>query len=169
MEDEEPGIRPLPLPPRCRGIPIGDGNYTGCAYGYGDMPPFTGPRDCPVCEGSGIEPDAVVGTTLPHSSFSDPNCCGCLNRVIQRDQADIMCNECNAVVRTVPVGDLRRTLDEMELTLDVATAKCPHCGAVHLSPGFSELRAFTCKQCGEVVRLSDDPNIERLFGTTDDS
>ncbi len=33
--------RPLP-PPRCRGIPLGDGNYTGCAYGYVDITPLTG-------------------------------------------------------------------------------------------------------------------------------
>jgi hypothetical protein len=52
---DEPDVRPLPQPPRCRGIAIGDGNYTGCAYGYGDVPPFTGPCDCPVCNGSGIE------------------------------------------------------------------------------------------------------------------
>ena len=30
--DEEPELRPLPPPPRCRGIPLGAGNYTGCAY-----------------------------------------------------------------------------------------------------------------------------------------
>src|SRR5580704_8422625 len=53
--DEEPKLRPLPPPPRCRGIPLGDGNHTGCAYGYGDLAPFTGPRDCPVCNGSGFE------------------------------------------------------------------------------------------------------------------
>ena len=49
------GVRALPKPPRCRDIPIGDGHYTGCAYGYGDLSPFTGPLDCPVCKGSGIE------------------------------------------------------------------------------------------------------------------
>ena len=53
--EEEPKLRPLPPPPRCRGIPLGDGNYTGCAYGYGDLAPFTGSRDCPVCDGSGFE------------------------------------------------------------------------------------------------------------------
>ena len=78
--DEEPELRPLPPPPRCRGIPLGDGNYTGCAYGYGDLAPFTGPRDCPVCNGSGFE--GRIETTLPHSDFGDPDCCGCLNGVI---------------------------------------------------------------------------------------
>lgn len=55
LDDEPQTIRPLPLPPRCRGIPIGDGKYTGCAYGYGEWQPFTGACDCPVCNGSGIE------------------------------------------------------------------------------------------------------------------
>ena len=55
FEDEPRNIRPLPRPTRCRGIPIGDGNYTGCLYGYGDVRPFTGPCDCPVCNGSGFE------------------------------------------------------------------------------------------------------------------
>ena len=40
---------------RCRGIPIGDGNYTGCAYGDSTSRPFEGPCDCPVCNGSGVE------------------------------------------------------------------------------------------------------------------
>ena len=53
--DEEPEIRPLPPAPRCRGIPLGDGNYMGCAYGYGDLTPLSGPCDCPVCHGSGFE------------------------------------------------------------------------------------------------------------------
>ena len=62
--DEEPELRPLPPPPRCRGIPLGDGNYTGCAYGYGDVAPFTGPRDCHVCDGSGFEgPIETLGSS----------------------------------------------------------------------------------------------------------
>jgi hypothetical protein len=162
MEDEEPEIRPLPRPPRCRGIPIGDGDYTGCAYGYGDMPPFTGPRDCPVCEASGIEPEAAVATTLPHSCFGDPDCCGCLNGAIRGDQALIVCNECNFIVRAVPAAELRKTLAEMELTLEMCTEMCPHCRSVNVLPGFSKVTAFTCKHCGEAVGLSDDPNIDFL-------
>jgi hypothetical protein len=40
----------------------------------------------------------------------------------------------------------------MELTFDVSSAVCPHCGAVKLFPGFSEIRAFTCKEYGEVAK-----------------
>jgi hypothetical protein len=132
--DEEPELRPLPPPPRCRGIPLGDGNYTGCAYGYGDLAPFTGPRDCPGCNGSGFE--GPIETTLPHSDFGDPECCGCLNGVIRGDEADIVCNECGAVLRTVPVANVERALTELELTLEVASEMCPHCGSVNLFQAF---------------------------------
>ena len=73
--------------------------------------PLTGPCDCPVCHGSGYE--NVVGTI--HSDFGDPECCGCLNAVVHGDQADVVCNECGAILRSVPAADLRKTFDEMEL------------------------------------------------------
>ena len=126
-------MRPLPQPPRCRGILLGDGNYTGCAYGYGDVAPFTGPPDCPVCNGSGFE--GPIETTLPDSGFGDPECCGCLNGVIRGDQADIVCNECGTVLRTVPVANVGRTLTELELKLEVASEMCPHCGSGESVPG----------------------------------
>jgi uncharacterized protein (DUF983 family) len=59
---------------------------------------------------------------------------------------------------------LQQTLTKMELTLDLCSAVCPHCEAVNLFPGFSQIMAFTCKECGEVVKLSDDPEVERFFG-----
>ena len=40
------------------------------------------------------------------------------------------CNECGAVLKAVPAREVKRTLDEMELSLDLATAKCPQCGSV---------------------------------------
>ena len=151
LEDDS-DIRPRPDPPRCRGIPLGDGNYTGCAYGYGDLTPFTGPRDCPVCNGSGIEP---LVTTLPHADFGDPDCCGCLYGVIHGSRAEILCNECGAVVRTLPAAELQQALNEMELTLDVCTEMCPHCGKVSVFSGYSRMDVYICPECGEPVRLSD--------------
>ena len=43
--------------PKCRGIPLGDGNFTGCAYGDGTAEPFRSPNDCPICNASGFEVD----------------------------------------------------------------------------------------------------------------
>jgi hypothetical protein len=68
-------------------------------------------------------------------------------------------NECDAVIRSVPATELQRTFTEMELTLDLSSAVCPHCGAVNLFPGFSQILAFTCKECGEVAKLSDNPDM----------
>lgn len=97
--------------------------------------------------------DIIIGTTIPHSDFGDPECCGCLCGVIDGDIARVVCNECRTIVKTVPAKDLQRTLDEMELKLDVTSAKCPHCGVVHLAPGLSKLIAFVCGNCGKSVSV----------------
>ena len=83
--------------------------------------------------------------------IGDPDCCGCLNGVIRGDQADIVCNECGTVLRTVPVANVGQTLTELELTLEVASEVCPHCGSVNLFPGFSRMLGFTCRQCGKAA------------------
>jgi len=92
-------------------------------------------------------------TILPHSSFRDPECCGCLYGIVGGDRAAIVCNECNVVVRRVPTAELEKTFTEMELSLDVATEKCPYCGSVNILPGFSKVIAFTCRTCQKAVRL----------------
>jgi DNA-directed RNA polymerase subunit RPC12/RpoP len=56
-----------------------------------------------------------------------------------RHQAEFVCNECGAIVRTVPAETMQKI---MELSLEFATAQCPHCAAVNLAPGFSKLTAF---------------------------
>jgi hypothetical protein len=101
--------------------------------------------------------ERVVGTTLPHSDFGARECCGCLNGITRGEQADLVCNECGAVVRTVAAGELERAIHEMELSLDVATAQCPHCGAVHVAPGLSKLLAFVCDKCGQGVTVYGAP------------
>jgi hypothetical protein len=116
------------------------------------MTPLTGPCDCPICHGSGVE--GVIGTIIPHSEFGDPECCGCLNGIVRGEQADIVCNECDAVVRTVPAANLQQTLADMELALDTAAEMCPHCGVANLFPGFSSMAAFVCKECGEAVSVT---------------
>ncbi|PWT80808.1 MAG: hypothetical protein C5B58_10970 [Acidobacteria bacterium] len=96
----------------------------------------------------------IYGPLLPHMFFGDPGCCGTLRglkRLDQPETADIACNECNVVVRTVPMVDLRQTLDQMETTLEPATAECPHCGAVNLFPGFKQMLAYRCRKCGDRV------------------
>ena len=109
-------------------------------------------------------------TTMPHQSFGASNCCGCLNAVTRGDEADIVCGECDAIIRTVSAGDVDRVLTEMELSLDVSSEQCQkqHCQSVNILTGFSLVMAYTCRNCGEVVRLSDDSDVERFFGSDSD-
>jgi hypothetical protein len=136
---------------RCRGVLLCDGNYTGCPYGNGHLKPLAGARDCPTCHGSGVE--GIIATVLRHQSFGSPDCSGCLNGSVRGNQADIVCDECEAVVRTVPATELRRMLDELESALDMGTDMCPHCGKANLVSGFSTMVAYVCRECGESVNL----------------
>ena len=73
--------------------------------------------------------------------------------MLRGKEVDIVCNECGVIVRTVPTPDIKRVLDEMELSLDVASEICPKCGAANLFPGFSRMLAFICKECGQGVKV----------------
>lgn len=92
---------------------------------------------------------------LPHSEFGDTECCGLFFGVERDGVADITCNECGVVLKTVPSTDLRATFDEMEVSLGVASEMCPHCGKVNLFPGFDRMFAFICRECGESVVLAE--------------
>ena len=91
---------------------------------------------------------------VPHSFIGAPDCCGCLYVQVEGDQAEIICNECSAVIRTLPVADVERVMAELDQTDEICSARCPHCGAVNIFPGFSSMEAFICSQCGEGVRPS---------------
>jgi hypothetical protein len=58
-----------------------------------------------------------------------PITCGCFTGIIRGYQAEIVRNECDSVIHTVPAANLQETLSEMELTLDLSSAQCLHCGA----------------------------------------
>ena len=89
------------------------------------------------------------------ADFGAPDCRGCLLANVRGDQAEITCNECGTILRTVAVGDLQRTLDEMELSLVMCSKMCPHCGRVNIFPGFSEMKAYLCQGCGRAVETAD--------------
>jgi hypothetical protein len=69
-----------------------------------------------------MDEEHIVGTTLPHMDFGDP--CGCLNGIIRGDQAEIVCNECDAVVRTLQAADLEAVLQTMAQTEVICTTTC---------------------------------------------
>jgi hypothetical protein len=99
--------------------------------------------------------DDVRATVIPHSDFGDAECCGCLCGIVQGEDAEVVCNECGIVVRRVRAAELDKTLNEMELSLEVASAMCQHCGSVNLVPGFSQILAFVCQNCGRPNAQAD--------------
>lgn len=72
---------------------------------------------------------------------------------IREDQADILCNECGAVVRSVSVSEVEITLRDLAQTDTICSARCTHCGPLNTFPGFSVIEAFVCFECGEGVEL----------------
>ena len=51
--------------------------------------------------------------------------------------------------------EVNQTLDDMELSLEMCTEMCPHCGNVNIFPGFSEMVAYTCHECGRAVEIGN--------------
>jgi hypothetical protein len=111
----------------------------------------------------------MISTWVPHQDFGDPDCGGFWYGIVRGDQGFIECNDCDAVIRVLPAADLRQTLNEMESSIEVATEQCPYWGKVNLMPGFSVVMVYTCRECGEVVRLSDGPEIGRIFGPKEEA
>jgi hypothetical protein len=88
---------------------------------------------------------------LPHENVADVDCCGCLIIRTRQDQADIVCNECGALILTVALGEVEATMLELAQTDTVCSARCPHCGALNIFPGISAIEAFICRECAEGV------------------
>jgi hypothetical protein len=94
-----------------------------------------------------VEAAREIPIIVPHSDHGDPECCGCLFPMVREDRADIVCNECDVVVRTVPVAEAHQTLPDMA-SGEVCCEICPNCGALNVFPGFSAMEAYTCRHCG---------------------
>jgi hypothetical protein len=93
-----------------------------------------------------------MDTIVPHQLLG-ADCCGCLVPVIRGEEADLVCNECNALIGTVAASEVELTLSQLALSDEICSAKCPHCTAMNVFPGFSAMTAFTCRECGEGVAV----------------
>jgi hypothetical protein len=74
------------------------------------------------------------------------DCCGCIVAAVEGSNVELRCNECGAVVGVIQLEILKGLLG-----LDCATATCPHCGKENAFPGFSEVTAYICDECGKAV------------------
>ena len=103
-------------------------------------------------------PTPVRRPFLPHQSCGDPDCCGLSWGVLRADQpdtADIIGNDCKAIVRTVP-GRRSATHSERD-GINPRRGECttPPLRKRESISGVSEMLVFVCNECGESVRISD--------------
>jgi hypothetical protein len=90
---------------------------------------------------------------VPHELIAGADCCGCLIVIERGDQADLRCNECDALVATVRAAEAEATLLAMAMAQGVCSAACPHCGAHNVFIGFTQMEAFVCRECGLGVTI----------------
>jgi hypothetical protein len=91
---------------------------------------------------------------IAHSDHGAPKCPGLLFAVARDgdDVADFMCNDCEVVVRTVPLAEVDATVEQMCADKgEGAALVCPHCKQTNEFPGYSQMFAFTCRHCGKAV------------------
>jgi hypothetical protein len=93
---------------------------------------------------------------LPHSEFGNPQCPGLFFPSARGNVVDLMCNDCGFVLCTVPPADVERMQDELQAAVGGGNkAQCPRCGIVNRLPPFTEILAFTCRNCGEPLSPPD--------------
>jgi uncharacterized protein (DUF983 family) len=69
------------------------------------------------------------------------------------DKADLVCNECGTNFGTLAADAAEKTLIDMSLQQGLATEMCQHCRQVNLFPGFDKMLAYTCRHCGQGVKV----------------
>jgi hypothetical protein len=95
---------------------------------------------------------------VAHSDTGDPDCCGCIFPVFRENEADITCNECGSIIKTVPADQAVDALMQIALAQESCIATCPHCGQENILPAFSEMFAFICQHCEKGVSLRSHVN-----------
>lgn len=92
---------------------------------------------------------------VPHSTAGG-RFCGCIVAALDGSNVELRCNECGAVLGVVHIDILKGLLG-----LEAATATCPQCGKENTFPGFMEVSAFVCVECGKAVAPPTDA-VERV-------
>jgi hypothetical protein len=87
---------------------------------------------------------------VAHEVATGADCDGCLIVQERGNMADLVCNVCGAVVRTVPKDRAAEALVGLA-SAETCSATCSHCGALNTFPGFSAIEAFICSECGEGI------------------
>jgi hypothetical protein len=96
------------------------------------------------------DPHDKFTTIVPHESLG-ADCCGCIVAVNRGDEADLVCNECNALIRTVPAAQAELTLFAARIFRGDLQRKVSALHSAECIFRSSAMNAFTCRECGEGV------------------
>jgi hypothetical protein len=91
---------------------------------------------------------------VPHE-FADPkaNCCGCLVVELRGELADLACNECSVLIKTVPAAEVPMVLSQMLLSqTENCQHHCPHCGTLNTFPASVQCWLTSAKSAAKAWR-----------------
>jgi hypothetical protein len=88
-----------------------------------------------------VEPKTII----PHDSLG-ADCCGCLMAVMRGDEADVVCNERGALIRTFPLPNLRKRLRNWRFLRDLLALRSSESIPRSL---VNLIQAFICRECCE--------------------
>ena len=73
---------------------------------------------------------------------------------LEDGHANIVCNECGALIRNVPTDEAPQILLRMVMDQGMCSATCEYCGLLNTFPGFTSIEAFICRESGEGVSVT---------------
>jgi hypothetical protein len=87
---------------------------------------------------------------VPHEA-AGVDCCGCIIASVDGTNVELRCNECGAVMGVLQIDVLKGLLG-----LESAAQTCPHCGTLNTAPGFRQMKAYVCANCGKAVEVQQE-------------
>src|SRR3954469_8746114 len=85
---------------------------------------------------------------LAHESLGT-DCCGCIVALDRGDgTADLICNECEERLRSVPVENVERELASLAVSCGFSVFPCPQCGTLNICTEIAFTDALVCPRCG---------------------
>jgi hypothetical protein len=67
-----------------------------------------------------------VNVVVPHEVVANVECCGCLVAMRSGENAEIRCNECDALIETVPLNNLEATeVEQRAIEIDPEPGSVP--------------------------------------------
>jgi hypothetical protein len=80
---------------------------------------------------------------------TDSMVCGCIVADTRGDEVDLVCNECDALIRPVPAAETEQALAQLALSEEICSEICTYCGALKVFSGFSSIEALSTRNAAK--------------------